>query len=525
MSVVRQIGINVVTQWATFVINAAVGILLVPFLIIQLGREQYGLAMLMGVIVAFATVADLGLRSALGRYLSEALAKREMERYSRFASTALAFWTAAALMASLIVFLLAGPIVGFLDIDPLLVPVATTLIRTFGIFSLVLAFINPVFSAILLSHNRFDLISRTEALSVLLRGGGLYVALGLMGGGIFSWAFVMLSVSTAILIYQGWFAYRLTPNLQIHPRLASRKSFKELFSFGWQVFFLQLSDLFSTKADPIILTKFLGPGALALYQPGLTLAGKFQPLVMVLANQLLPVTTRYHATENQKSQEQVLFLGTRVTFALAIGAFVLLGGLSQSISRVWLEGALGQDYRIAGYILLVWATVQLIKGSAGSVWPILMAKNRIRFWVYLQVPLTVVNVAASVYLVGFTNLGVVGVILPTICITLLIRIITFFYICRVFEMSATRYLREAYARPLMTLLLFSLFVGYLETATFAQSLMQLAWMAAASGLLWTILFVTVIFRPSELRLLLAKLRNRRTGGRPAVTAQTESPLG
>ena len=509
MSVIRQIGINVITQWIVFVISGAIGVLLVPFLIVHLGRDQYGLAMLMGVIVSFATIADLGLSSALGRHLSEALAKGEKGRYSELVSTAFLIWTFSALVVGGLLFVLADSIAQSLDLEPTLVSVATILIRTFGLLSLFFAFIKPVFSAILLSHNRFDLISRTAGVSVVLNGGGLYFTLGFLGGGIYTWAIVSLIVNLVVLLCLGWFAFRLTPNLRISPWLASRGSFNELFSFGWQVFLLRLTDLFSVKADPIILTKFLGPGALAVYQPGLTLTGKFQPLVMVLANQLLPVTTRYQAKADQRSQEQVLFLGTRVTFSLAIGAFVLLGGLSESITRLWLEKTLGADYRIAGYILIGWAAIQLIKGSGGSVWPILMAKNRIRFWVYLQVPLTVVNVAASVYLVGFTEVGIVGVILPTICIMFLIRIITFFYICRVFEMTALRYLREAYARPILVLILFSFFVGSLQILFPAQSLFDLVWLAVFSGVAWAVLFLTLAFRWTELGMLIDKFRGRR----------------
>ena len=144
MSVIRQIGINVITQWIVFVISGAIGVVLVPFLIALLGRDQFGLAMLMGVIVSFATIADLGLSSALGRHLSEALAKGEQERYSELVSTAFLIWTFSAVIVGGLLFVLAGSIVQLLDLDPTLVPVATILIRTFGLLSLVFAFIKPV---------------------------------------------------------------------------------------------------------------------------------------------------------------------------------------------------------------------------------------------------------------------------------------------------------------------------------------------------------------------------------------------
>lgn len=512
MSTVRQIGKNVVTQWVAFGIRAAIGILLVPFLIGSLGRDYYGIAMLLGVIVSFSEVADMGLRTALGRHLSEALAQKDSARFSRLASTAGAFWIAMAGICVLVLFLGAERIVALLGIPKDLASEAVFLLRTFGVGSLFLAFTQPIFSAVITCNNRFDLISRTEVVSTIFSGAALYLLLGPGGQGILAWALVNLSVRLGVLMGFGWISFRLKPDLELHPKKCSWAAFRQLFGFGWQVFFLQLTDLLSMKADPLILTKFLGPQSLALYRPGLMLVGHVRPLVMVLANQLYPVTTRFHAEGKNEELEKVLFVGTRLTFGLAIGAFVLLGVFSQSIARVWLEGSLGIEYRIAGHILLGWALVDLLKGAAGSLWPVLIAKNRIRFIVFTQFPLALLNISASIYFVGYTSLGVIGVIIPTVAIGFILRVVTMLYVNHVFGLSFWSHFRAAHLRPVILLALLLPVSTSLAWFFPARTIWELVPVLGITAALWVVLFFWIVLHQSEKIMLLAEVKkytNRR----------------
>lgn len=505
MSTVRQIGINVLTQWGAFVIRAGIGILLVPFLISSLGREYFGIAMLMGVIVSFAEIADLGLRTALGRHLSEALAKGDSIYFSKLASTAAAFWIGVASVGSSVLILFAEAITHALVIPEALRAETVLLVQTFAVGSLLLSFIRPVFTAVISSHNRFDLLSRVEVLSTVLNGAGLYLVLGPGGHGLFGWATVTLSVSFAVMLVTAWIAFRLKPDYRVSPLLVSRAAFKDLFALGSQLFFLQLTNLFSMKADPFILTRFLGPDSLALYRPGLMLSSQIRPLVMVLANQLYPVTTRYQATGNAESLRTVLFLGTRVTFGLSIGAFLVLGVFSQDICRIWLEGALGEDYRIAGYILLGWALVDLFQGAAGSQWAVLIAKSKIKFAVWVNFPLAIINVCASIYLVGFTSLGIVGVIIPTVLIGAFRRILMSWYVAQVCEVGCIRYFQEAYLRPVLMFLIVLPVSLWVANVFVLSSFGSLFLALLVVGGLWGLTFLFIGIRRDERNMILRKI--------------------
>lgn len=495
-------------QWLSFVLLASIGIVLVPFLIRELGRDVYGLAILLGVIVGLSGVADIGLRAALGRHLSEALASGDIHAYNSLAASAAAVWLTVGCILSGLCVVFSGPIVAFMEIPIDLHDQARLLLMLLGGASIFIAFIQPLFNAILSSHNRFDVISRLNAFQGVSSGLLLFVVLSYSDTGIYGWAAVTMGCKILLLIASAVFACRVMPEYQFSFRLVSIKSFRKLISLSGYLFFLNLTNLLSSKADPIILSRFLGPASLALYNPGLTLSSRVRPLVLVLANQLYPVTTKFHTTGNDEQMKNVLFVGTRLTLCMGIGVFAILGIFSQSICRVWLEGTLGEDYQLAGYVLLGWALIDLAQAAAGSQWPVMIGKDKVRFVAYTQFPLSILNISASVYFVTQTELGVVGVVVPTVVIGVFRRMLTTLYVRRLLRLGYWEYLREAYLRPLIVFLII-VPVGCIIALSFpADTLIDLLVSCLILSSLWALLFFAFGVLPQERRVIYDKVMSR-----------------
>lgn len=510
MSTYKQIGINVLTQWGSFILRAVIGIILVPFMIRELGRDDYGLTILLGVIVSFAEVADMGLRAALGRHLSEALAANDTNAYNGLASTATAIWLGVGSFLAVACALCSNQIVAFLDIPLEAQGDASLLVMVFGSLSILAAFIQPLFNAVLSSSNRFDIISRFEAAYGLITGLLLLLVLSCSDYGIYAWAVIMLGCRVLLIAMSGVAARRVMPSFRLSLKRVNGESFRKLFSLSAYLFFLSLTNLLSTRADPIILSRFLGPASLALYYPGLSLSGRVRPLVLVLASQLYPITTKFHTTGDDVQMRRVLFLGTRITSCMGIGVFAILGVFSQSICRFWLEGTLGDEYRIAGSILLGWALIDLFQAAAGSQWAVMIGKNKVRFVAYTQFPLSILNIIASVYLVHNTSLGVVGVIVPTVIIGAFRRVLTTLYVRQLLGLGLGEYFKQAYLRPLVV---FSLLVPFACLLTFnfpEETLVELLISCLMVSSLWGILFIAFGVFPEERKMVYDKVLSKFT---------------
>ena len=83
----------------------------------------------------------------------------------------------------------------------------------------------------------------------------------------------------------------------------------------------------------------------------------------------------------------------------------------------------------------------------------MIGMKRLRFPLLLNLPLAVLNLAGSILLVGYTPLGVLGVLIPTVIVFAIRRICETVFVARITGVGVVRYLRESYLRPTLLLCL------------------------------------------------------------------------
>lgn len=498
MKPLHQVAINTASSWLATLLNGLIGVLVIPLLVRHLGKDGYGLAGLMAVIVGLAEVADLGLRGALGRHLAEHVAARNWTRFNETASTALACWLSIGTLMATACFLGAAPITQALHVPPPLVSATTQLVRWYASINILLMFIYPVFGACLTSSHRFDVLNGINSGTGILRGLAFWLVFVHVRGDLTSWALIMLGTQVVRILAAAAASFQQCPDLTLSPSLVRRDTLGPLFSLGGNMFVLQLTNMLSVKADPFILTRFLGPAAVALYSPALALAALVRPIVGTLASQIYPLTTEMHVQGDARRLGIVLTRGTRLTVLLGILPCVLLGVFSQPIMRVWLGNSLGPDYVLAARVLVAWTLVDLFQYASGTQWPVLLGMNRIRFLVATQVPLAILNIAASAWLVARTDLGVLGVMVPTVVFAILRRPVLIAYTARVCGLRARDYLIQGYARSLPVLAVTGT-VAILLARAQPSSWLALALCAAVVGLVWALSVWVVGFEDADRR--------------------------
>jgi O-antigen/teichoic acid export membrane protein len=451
MRVSTRIVINALTSWAATLTRAAIGVVLVPFLLVKLGTEGYGLVALLGATMASTRLLDLGLRNALGRQLAEQVARNDVEGFNQLASTAFALFLMIGTLFGAGCLLAAPWLAVAFNIPDALMAEAVFAIRWYGAISIVLSFLTPVFSASLASQHRFDVVHAANMGASILQGLSLLAVLGLTQAGVYGWIAVMLASEALRLMITSHLAHRVCPTLVIGPGQLRGASLRPLLSLGRWMYALQVTHLLGERADPIVITAFYGPAGVAIYSPALALHGVVRPLVSVLSAQLFPIATDAYVTGSVRDLQEVLIRGTRYTLLMGIPFCVVLGVFATPIMQVWLEDSLGADYRIAANVLVGWAIVDLLTSAGGAQYPLLLGMNRLRFLVLLGVPAGVINVLLSIWLVGYTSWGIVGVIVATAAVSAVFRPIATAYAARCCALPLHRYFAEAYLRPLLVL--------------------------------------------------------------------------
>ena len=89
MSLLRTVTRNVLSNWAGYVVSAAVAYELTPFVIEKLGTSAWGVWGMLVAVTGYYSLLDLGVRSAVSQYVTRYWASGDMEGVSRTMSTAL----------------------------------------------------------------------------------------------------------------------------------------------------------------------------------------------------------------------------------------------------------------------------------------------------------------------------------------------------------------------------------------------------------------------------------------------------
>jgi O-antigen/teichoic acid export membrane protein len=494
MSRSRQVLINALAQWGMTALSSLLGLLIVPYLINRLGQDGYGLVVVILAIPAFCALADLGISGALTRQLSAALAQEEGAGYNHYASTGVAMnlLIGAACAGAIVTF--AVPMARLFSVPATLFDEGVALLRTFGAAYVFLTFLMLAPKSILASHNRFDLACLIDAVRRLLQSVGLFGVLSFTSLGLLGWALVCVGADLLATVFLWRAARRICDGVRIRPSEVRAKSLRELVGLGSRLAALQISDQLSTNANPFVLSACLGPAAVALYRPPAQVMSAVSMIVFTLAGQLHPLATQAHVQREKADLAMILFRGTKYTMLTASVTCGIAISLAEPICRIWLMQALGVQYATCAAVLTILAITTL---AGGAQWPVLLGMNRTGFAAYGRLALAVLNICASWLLVRYTQLGVLGVVLPTMVIELAWRPVLIRYVCRAVGVNVTDYLRQSYLAPLLVGGVVAGAGLLLENVAHPVGLWTLICAAAGLGLLGATLIWVFAFNSTE----------------------------
>jgi O-antigen/teichoic acid export membrane protein len=154
----RRFAFNVAMNWAATAVNMVVPFFLAPYVVRHLGPLQYGIWILAVSTVSYLALLDLGLRSAVIRFVSKAQAEDKIEEASSTIGAALWFRLIIAAVVAVISVLLALATPHLFNIPASLLHAAqiTVMLCAFGV---AVTLVSGVFGAVLAAIHRFDLLS------------------------------------------------------------------------------------------------------------------------------------------------------------------------------------------------------------------------------------------------------------------------------------------------------------------------------------------------------------------------------
>ncbi|MGH9453776.1 MAG: lipopolysaccharide biosynthesis protein [Terriglobia bacterium] len=327
----RKLAVGSTLKSLNLVSIALVSLLITPFVIHSLGDRMYGIWALLATFVGYYGLLELGLSTAVGRYVAMALGAGDQERCNYIFNTSLVLFS--ALGGVVMVFtLIAAAIAPHLVKSPQDGAIFWKAILLLGA-SMALGFPVRVFKGVLNAHLRFDLTGEMELMIMAFRTALIIVVL-LMGYKVVALAAVaFVAPLTGVFVYP-YFLFQDLPFLRFSRRYWHRGTAREMLSYSAYSFIAHLGGILRGGIGPFIVAPFLGFAGVAHYKIAAMLATYYDELTGSLVGVFGPVFSRLEGAGDQEAIKRTLFFSTKITVCV-IGflAFGLIAMGKEFISR------------------------------------------------------------------------------------------------------------------------------------------------------------------------------------------------
>jgi len=483
----RQILKNFFSAWFSKFIKLGTSLLLVPIFIDELGKDGYGIVILVGSIISLSTLFEMGVRTGLVRFLAKSYSKKDFQLFNEYLNTSIVIYLGIWMLLSILLIYFSPLLATTFKVPNNYHDLAVILLRTFGVITIFWSFTSPIFSAITSAFNRYDVTNYRQSLISTISIISVIVAVKYFNVGIVGWAVLTVIFDAITTISIVVIAFQMTPFIAVSTKLFRKDRLIEMLKFGFIAFIGGWSRKMKIDADPLILSSFLGPAAIPIYRAGVAMPSHARPLIGALTGQIHTVSTAYYSTGDIVRFRKVFESGTKYTLLMGVPLLVVFLFFADDILQLWLGTRLtAKELHNAVLCMQGMAVIDFCFYLEGSSYAILYGMNKLKFMTFTDIFLGIINISASILLVKYSGWGIPSVLLPTIILEGLARPWYLYYTAKVMGYAQKSILPNIYL-PAFTVLFLTVVAGWgINFLIVPNSLISLLAAGASLGCIWMI---------------------------------------
>ena len=412
MKTLNEIKYGVILSYLLIFINMTYGLLIIPFILNQVGSVDYGVYKSIASLSASLAVLDLGLGSTMTRYMSKYSAEKDSKGANNFAAMVFVQYliiTGVIVIVGLCVFVSIDTIYEKHFSEEALSLAKKLLVIL--IINMILRLFENLLTGIANGFGRFIVSNGVRLSSIIFKIILIYIFLPRTHNVVMIVIFELGITLCAIIILMVY----IIKVIGMRPKLIwwDKEVFKESLGYTSLMFLQTMTIQFNGNIDNVLIGAQLGAVSVTIYSMALQLFGMYQNLSGAIANIMLPTMTK-KVVQGQTSEQlqQTVEKCGRMQFlilAAALGGFIVLG---KDFFFLWL----GKGYEDCYYIvllLIVPVTFTMVQNVALSI---LRACNKMVYRTVTLLISCVVNV--SITIIGLKYLGYWGAALGTAAATI-----------------------------------------------------------------------------------------------------------
>jgi len=416
---------------ASLAASVLIGFFLMPFVVHGLGDRMFGYWSLVGAVLGYYGVLDLGITPAVSFHMAKAMGEGDNESPGRILSAAFAGLAGVGL-AVLLVTIVAAVLCPFFITDASDARVFRVVLLITGL-GCAFGFPGRAFLGGMYAHLRNDLIATVSTMVLVVRTA-LVVWVIRIGWGIVGLAAVSFLTDSLMYVACYFILLRIQRGLRISFSLVNRKALSELFNYGRYSMIMRMGDQLRFAVDGWVVAGFVGVAAAAHYAIASRLSGYYLTVILSAVGLLQPWFSGMLGSGNQDGIRRLVSLSTRISAALSTivaCSFVFYG-------RAFIEQWMGPRYVDAYWpalILLMALYCDLAQQPSVSY---LLGVSRHRYLAIQTLAEGVVNLALSI--LWARSYGMIGVAMGTLVPMFVAKVLLQpAYVCRSAGISLIKY--------------------------------------------------------------------------------------
>ncbi|MCP4580779.1 MAG: oligosaccharide flippase family protein [candidate division Zixibacteria bacterium] len=401
----RRLVKNIFSNWASMFVSLGLAFFMSPFLVHNLGKEQYGIWALVLSVVAYTNFLDAGMKQSLARFIPKYYATKDYKSLNEIINSSNLIYGISGTLIIPFVLIIAIYFIDLFNVSPELKTAMQIVLIIIG-FKQVCVFYFMTSTALGPFH-RYD-IGNVIDIIVALLNALIIVYFVSTGRGLIALAVITFSTHFAKLIARTIAQKRLVPEIKYRLKNANIKRVKELMSYGFISLLIVVAWMVIFSSDNIIIGIFLNTTQVTYFSIAGIMINYLRTMINAIGIPLIPAISHFDASKDHKEIADLYLRLSKYLYYLTscVAAGILfLGG---RFILLWM----GDDFQSTVnvlHILIIPAAIYLPQVAANSV---LLGISKHKTLLYILVIEAVLKIALSVILVQ-TSLGIYGVALGT----------------------------------------------------------------------------------------------------------------
>ena len=330
---------NIFASYISQVYVILTGILVLPFYIIEMGAEAYGLVGFFTMLQAMFNLLDLGLTPTIGRETARYLAGTHSDvMYSQLYRTLNLIFIVMAALGGGTLFLLSGVIAeGWLNIEVLSLQEVTFVIQVMAI-SVALRWMTGLYRGVVTGSEQLVWLGGFNVIIATLRF--LLVLPIMWQWGATPTVFFSYQFLVALVEFGGlWIkANRLNPRLKIEHKAQlvwSIKPIKPYLAFALSIALTSGIWVLVTQMDKLIMSSLLSLEDYGYFTLAVLVASGIMMISGPISTSILPRMTKLEAESNREELIKVYRKATQFVTVIAGSLSIMLAAFAKPILFVW----------------------------------------------------------------------------------------------------------------------------------------------------------------------------------------------